>query len=1500
MSNPNNLKWSFIPERSKLIPREDIQSSTVEPLLTFSGPALESLLERGVVSLEAMPLYTPYFRKYGVLRAVQLAAPLINKLSALELPKDTVLHYMPEDETELGIPQTHSILINNTRLLMTEHVTQLGDNKGNPRPLPVPPQSFKRDYHRLNRRTREMLKPETTMRDPITIVVENYSLLNHLYRYPTNYFRAYSKWWNIQTALWSKAGQIGRDYPNRNQFLQCRLPTLLPTLNLLRRGEGEMTRSLLSNFTQPESLFILEIWKWLGEKRAESAIARAKPEELARMNLIFIEQDRWLMVNLGLMDKWRKRPEAEGGNETHKGILEPLMIQKRFLRLLMSLMEVRTSGEAEAVADQIDTASVLVDGQTSPGSQETPDTVITVARSEPVKLVVPTEDGKSTKIKLTANLNLDRLPTELVEETAENQAAIDEAITLDLEALDRIQARFEQRMADGQEDSPTDASTGEISAMIKYVPNERTLDGGVMKKMDQLADAGLCTGAEYRRMTALSTAYQRLPNPFGDGSLGDMTEIQPSDLQLSTVPQIPDMLQVPDKTMLKSTIKDFDKQYLDKVYRKDLVRMVLAAQHAGAAVTGFTVDEYKDVLNHYEKIAIQLTPVVGKVSTVYSKLPKVRPDGTYVDNGSRYRMRKQRGDVPIRKLSPSRVALTSYYNKVFVSRSEKQVSNYPGWLTNQIAAMAIDESNEQITHSMLADVSDTTIHTPRIYSIMAARFRSFELHERIDNYTYDFFFDYHARKAHFGAERVEAVEKEGLLVIGKMHDSSNLLVVDNTNTIYECKGLELKSLGTLESMLELAGRPPAETAEIRIFGKQVPVGLFLAYHLGLTELFTLMGVTPRKVPTGTRAYMDSDEIALRFEDEMWIFPQDQGSRTLILSGLAQYEKITRNYPVHLFDRKDIYYNVLEQARIGMRYLREMDLLVEMFVDPITEDILKEMGEPTDFISLVLRACQLLETDWSPAETDMAYMRIKGYERFAGALYAELVKAIRQQRSRGSMANAKIDMHPDAVWIGIQLDSVKKAVEESNPVHNAREPEEVTFAGVGGRSNRSMVGRTRVFHLNDTGVISESTKDSSDVAITTFTPADPTLVNVRGMTRRFDPTKDGITSIMSTPALLSPCADRDDPKRVNFIPIQHSSGTFAKGYRPTPLRTGYERVLAHRCDDMFAAVADQDGKVTSVSERGMVITYEDGSTRSIQLGRRFGKGGGLMFPHQLTTELNANSTFKKGDVVAYNERYFQPDRLAPSQVVWKAGLLVNTAFMENPNTLEDSSEISARVAGELETEITYIRDVVVSFDQSVHQLVEVGSPVDIDSILCTIEDAVTAESGLFDENSLDMLRLLAANTPRAKYKGTVERVEVLYHGEIDDMSASLADIASAGDRERKRQARAMQESALTGKVDSSTRIQSKPLPADNMVIRIYITSPASAGVGDKAVFASQLKTVIGRVMTGVNETASGTPLDAIFSYQSVSNRIVRSPEIMGVTNVLLKLISKRVVNAYKGK
>ena len=510
------------------------------------------------------------------------------------------------------------------------------------------------------------------------------------------------------------------------------------------------------------------------------------------------------------------------------------------------------------------------------------------------------------------------------------------------------------------------------------------------------------------------------------------------------------------------------------------------------------------------------------------------------------------GMLPIRKVTPSKVALTSYYSKIFVTRSEKKVHDYAGWLTDHIAALGMDGKNDTITNLMVSDVFDTNTHVPRMYSILAKRFRSFTYNgptEISQNQisSIHLFLDYHAREKEFGKELVKASEKKGWVLVGTYRVSKNTpkaagwpVVMDPQGVLYtlkvEAKDADVLVLGDLVSLLGLdASKAPLEVTEVKVFGKKIPVGLFLAYEMGLEKLINTLKAEPRRVPLGERLHLEDDEFALRFSDETLVFTKDHSLASTILSGLSTYNELMQNYSVSVFEKKDIYASMLDRSGLGARYVREMDLLMDMFVDPITKEILESMGEPTDFIGLLLRASELLLTDWSPDETDLAYMRIKGYERMAGMVYGELVKAVRIQRARGTK-NATIDIPPYQIWQAISQDPSVRLVEESNPVHSLKEQEEITYTGQGGRTSRSMVGNTRLFHKNDMGVISEATKDSSDVAVTTFLTADPNFKGVRGLSTRYEEGKVGAASLLSTSALLAPAADRDDPKRVNTSPF----------------------------------------------------------------------------------------------------------------------------------------------------------------------------------------------------------------------------------------------------------------------------------------------------------------------------------------------------------------------------
>lgn len=67
---------------------------------------------------------------------------------------------------------------------------------------------------------------------------------------------------------------------------------------------------------------------------------------------------------------------------------------------------------------------------------------------------------------------------------------------------------------------------------------------------------------------------------------------------------------------------------------------------------------------------------------------------------------------------------------------------------------------------------------------------------------------------------------------------------------------------------------------------------------------------------------------------------------------------------------------------------------------------------------------------------------------------------------------------------------------------------------------------------------------------------------------------------------------------------------------------------------------------------------------------------------------------------------------------------------------------------------------------------------------------------------------------------------------------------------------------------------------------------------KGVFGNQMKTVFSEVLEKEIVTEDGDIIDAIFSNQSISDRIVTNPYVIGTTNTLLEVIAKRAVSLYR--
>jgi len=370
--------------------------------------------------------------------------------------------------------------------------------------------------------------------------------------------------------------------------------------------------------------------------------------------------------------------------------------------------------------------------------------------------------------------------------------------------------------------------------------------------------------------------------------------------------------------------------------------------------------------------------------------------------------------------------------------------------------------------------------------------------------------------------------------------------------------------------------------------------------------------------------------------------------------------------------------------------------------------------------------------------------------------------------------------------------------------------------------------------------------------------------------------------------------------VNFINIQHGHGISCVGYTVPIVRTGEEDEIAKRNSDIFASIAKRPGKVVSLNKDGIIVRYDDGEEVGVQLGRRYGGASSLTYPFDIVTDKKLGDRVEPGDAIAWNSNFFAKDYLNPRGVTWKSGVPVTVALTVSPATFEDSSTISQRAAEKLTTFITERREIIVRFDQAVHEMVKAGQKVDVFDSLCVVEDSLTSGSDIFKGTTAETLRQYGADAPRAKVKGVIDGLEIRYNGEKASMTPTLRAIADHCDRQMAAQQKAAGKPVLTGRTLNHYRVSGKPLLPNVAVITVLITHEVPYSVGDKAVLGNQLKSVNGDVVENPMVSESGVVIDKEFGSIAVGARIVRSPYLIGTTSRLSGRLGQMIVDAYRGR
>ena len=1400
------------------------------------------------LTLESM-VYREYYNRYGLRRSSEVLNPKLNSIMDLYLPRFSVYHHLDIDGVSVGPDPGDLFLKKHTGRHLIEHVTELKtivgrhrDAKGRPE-LTIP-----REYRTKYRTLRPLSNFERSATNAQTQINFNYSILPKLKIYPTTRYSDYELWYNVYNTFFEEINAKA-NIAGDHHYIRVNLPMRVPSRKLFNLGRvnyKSMNLNVLSIYSKPEYMLLNEIFKWMGEDRKSSLMDKLEDSILDKINIVIVDGAKWTLFNLG---RWQITvgDDAVEDDDVYKGSAQ---MQGSFIRYLNACVDARTSATEQ------------------PTKEKEKDNI--------------EEDEEDDGLEKLEDVDA---PDEGVEEPSVDEDDDEDDVDPDKEAKEL--AEISELIED-------------INDADHYIVNKTHHSDDpkeyIKTKLDAYAESGVITAKEYKRFERLIDNATEINNPFGEGTLGEFAKIPDEDKVVSDeeVKIAKNVDGLTDESFKEAKGQVVYEKYIDKVLKRHISDTILHFQKGDVVVQGVKSETISTISGDHIQLSIQVQPIGGSVSTVKARFPVIDKNGTFLANGIKSRMKIQRRDVPIRKTGPRTVALTSYYAKAFVERSERMVVNYPKWLYKQLSIIETD--TDRMKNVKRVDVFNHLVDTPRIHSILSKVYNTFVLDNK-----YTFNLNVNKLEDIYDKKFVANANKDGYQLVGHVGKGANMhpLVVDKENIFYIKKDKDIEILGDVDAVFGIDNsKAPVEIAELSMFSKNIPLAFILGYSLGLMQLIKRLNAAYRRVPKGGQLNLEPNEYTVRFSDETLVFRKDQYKAAMILGGYNRYHREISKYPVDSFNSSDVYVNILEDNKIRVGFIREIELAMDMFVDPMTRDLLLEMNEPTNLEDLLFRSVELLLTDWHPKENSRKYMRDVGYERIAGALYGELVKSVRRYRSRGVGSDSKIEMNPEALWMSILTDAATIQVEDSNPIRNLKEKEFVTFGGSGGRSNQSMVKRVRSFTDDDLGITSDGGVDSGNVGINVSLTPNANINSLSGIAGNDKLDKTNTASMVSTTTLLSPAIDHDDQKRVVFAGVQADHAVAIEGGEPSPFSTSYEKVIAHRVDDLYATKATKKGKVIEVDEDSHIyVEYTDGEILKAPLGKKYGTVTGTTVPHELVTDFKVGDVVKPDTIITYNKGFFKRDTLDKGQVNWLGGTIAKIALMERPNTFEDACEISPVFSKKLVTSLSHIRDVRVNFKDVIHDLVKIGDELESDSTICIIEDYVAASRGDFGDDAKKIMETLNRSAPKADGRGIVEKIEVLYHGDIDDMSTSLKKITMASDRNLKKERKALGKPAVTGRVDASMRIGRDSLPLDGAVIRVYMTTKLGAGEGDKGVVANQLKTVFSHVMSPTNRTIDNEPLDMIFGNLSIQNRMVDSAYIMGTTISLLKHMSKLVYQFY---
>ena len=994
---------------------------------------------------------------------------------------------------------------------------------------------------------------------------------------------------------------------------------------------------------------------------------------------------------------------------------------------------------------------------------------------------------------------------------------------------------------------------------------------------------------------------------------------------------------VPDlrnNSIEECNINNFNKSYLKNQYTKDFTAVLNSMQDDNRKIKIYIKDikskDSSDIFNSKETLTIQFEDELRNRHKVTLDVPKIKDGNFLYLNGNKKKLTKQLLAMPVTKNKADEVKITSVYRKLFLVRFGQKISADVEYMKKILNDN--DLTNIEVKYADSTKVNNKYLNTIE-YDDIASKILELKIRNLNEKYTLLF--------NHINIEELFSnlinMDKmnENYLPLGYISDNNDkiksLLFIDAINNEIFISSDGINKLNVLsnniaqfliEKIINL--NPDLKNkykyvdsgkyvyTRATVLSSKIPLVLLLGFNVGLTELLKRANIKFKLDVTKKRTIENKNIGIIQFNDCYMYYEKNPFRNSLLLNAL--YTIPTKNYNFNDFNNKDTYTELFESIYGTKTIAKGYDNFIELFIDPITREVLEDNNYPTNFTDLLLYGNALLEDNSFTNEGDMSNYRLRGNEIINTEIYDILSTAYLQYKNTiNSSLPTKISIPRNALIKRLATMPTVKDYSTINPVVEMEVDGSVSYKGPSGLNlDEAYTLKKREFDPSMLGIVALSTAGDSNVGINRNLTFNTNVLSNRGYLKvEKDDNNLDFSSVLSPSEMITPfTANHDDPQRVLYMTNQ-SKHVIPTNTSHKPLfGYGTEKILPNILSDDFVFKAKNDGKVIKIDEENkiMIVEYKDKTIDRINLADDItsNSGGGYYVPNTKDTSLKENEKFKKGDILAKNKAYFKGDK---NDTTYTLGCLTKVAIACGYFTYEDSTLVTEKLAQNMASNITIKEDLILEPSANAILNINIGDKIEAGNPLITYENAFDKSqvNKLLSQIGKEYEEDIAENTRNiktCKYSGKIHDIKCYYTCDFTDLSPSLQNIVNTLNTKIKKRNNILKKygvptselTPLIEKIETDNK-KVKSYDLDNQILfEFYITYVNPLIVGNKLTLYSCLKSVISEVIP--NDLAPYTDshpeeqVDLIVSPMSVSDRKVPSIYSMLYGNkVLIELKNK---------